>query len=118
MSKSIYPKSYSEALAMLQGSYRKSLGGNTSLKMWPEAKTITVQLYDTCIVSFFKDGSIQLDSGSYLTVTTKRRMNQCLPSCYKVASFNGQWVVYIAKETAISFYDGMVLGGQIQHGAI
>jgi hypothetical protein len=54
---------------------------------------IAVRLHGTDVVTFHKDNSVTLDSGGWLTVTTKDRMNTYLGSRAHVYSKRGLWHV-------------------------
>lgn len=54
---------------------------------------IAVRLHGTDVVTFHKDNSVTLNSGGWLTVTTKDRMNTYLGSRAHVYSKRGLWYV-------------------------
>ena len=69
-----------------------------------------VQYHDTIVVSFDQE-HIRLDSGGWLTNTTKTRMNQASNQFglgYTVYQKDYQWFVEFDNKT-IPFKDGMVL---------
>jgi hypothetical protein len=73
---------------------------------------ISVIYHSTLVVEADKNkGTIKLDSGGWLTVTTKARMNQASNQFdlhYSVYQRKGVWYVkWQGKE--LSFYDGMYL---------
>ena len=45
-----------------------------------------VRLHETDVVTFHMDGSVTLDSGGWLTVTTKARMNEFIGDRARIAS--------------------------------
>lgn len=67
-----------------------------------------VQLHDTDVVTFHKDGSVTLDSGGWLTVTTKDRMNRYLGDRGRIGSDRGVWFVYNRSwEKRTRYFDGI-----------
>jgi len=87
----MYPTSYAEALAISKTRKRK-LANNTYLFIdnitdeW-----IGIRLHKTVVVKFFKDESVQINAGGWMTPTTKDRINcagisviQCLNEWYVV----------------------------------
>lgn len=45
---------------------------------------VAVRLWDTDIVTYMKDDSIVLDADGWTTVTTRNRMNRCVPMSVRV----------------------------------
>lgn len=74
-----------------------------------------VQLHDTDVVTFHQDGSVTLDSGGWLTVTTKARMNEYLGDRGRVYSDRGKWFFYpstrgwgsLNTEDKVRYFDGI-----------
>ena len=67
-----------------------------------------VRLHNTDVVTFHRDGSVTLDSGGWLTVTTKDRMNRYLGDRGRVASDRGKWFIYDGSwEKRIRYFDGI-----------
>lgn len=66
--------------AQLQGRNRESrkVGNNTYLKRRGD-DTIAVRLHDTDVVTYHRNGDIVLDTGGWMTVTTKDRINSFIP---------------------------------------
>lgn len=85
----------------------------------PNRTTITVpgqgrfySLHRTAVVVVRDDKTIRLDSGGWLTSTTKRAMNQASNQDnlgFRVFAKDGEWFVDWRGET-LPFVDGMVLG--------
>jgi hypothetical protein len=77
--------------------------------------TVNVTYHQTIVAKQFKNGAIELSSGGWRTVTTKRRMNQALRtwgSRYLVYQRKGNWYVRTwqnAIEEPRAFIDGMLL---------
>jgi hypothetical protein len=67
--------------------------------------------HNTAVVSAMRDGSLKLDSGGWLTATTKLAMNQASNEFgygFSVSQRKGDWYVnWQGKE--LPFTDGMVL---------
>ena len=115
--------SFRQADAALQGrnSARRKLANNTYLER-REGGTIAVKLHETDVVTYHQDESLVLNSGGWLTVTTKDRMNQYGPVGHRVYSVRGVWYVgecgnwepdkAIPYKDGITFRaDGTVTGG-------
>lgn len=125
---------YTEADAKLQGrnKNRRKLANHTYLeRRGPDA--IAVKLHATDVLTFYKDGRIDLDNGRYPTVTTHDRMNNYLPAGYRVCGepvengrsnggmtvlLRGNWQerrqeVTLADNTAIIHADGTLSGGDV-----
>jgi hypothetical protein len=83
------PKSFAEAVAVLNGKQSMRLGNNTYLEN--RTTYISVRLHNTEIVIFWPSGSVQLYTGGYRTMTTKERINQFI-KCH-VYQKAGQWFV-------------------------
>lgn len=71
------PHSYREARDMWNASKRRKLQNNTYLVQTREG--FGIRLHNTVIVEFKLGGRIRLNTGGWLTVTTKARMNAYLP---------------------------------------
>lgn len=68
---------------------------------------IAIRLHDTDVVIFDKDGSVELNSGGWLTVTTKARMNEFLGERGNVWSERGKWYVGHWNGNKTRFFDGI-----------
>jgi len=69
-----------------------------------------LRLYHTDIVVMTLEGLIILNSGGYLTVTTKDRMNQILrPQGYDLFQKNRTWYISDSSGKTVQFYDGISL---------
>jgi hypothetical protein len=69
---------------------RRKIANNT----WLERRgddTIAVRLHNTDVVTYHRDGRVQLFTGGWYTVTTKQRMNAYSPA--RVYSIKGRWHV-------------------------
>lgn len=83
---------------------------NTKIRQ--EGGYTIVRLHDTDVVKF-NDAEVILNSGGWLTATTRTRMNQ---TCNQyalgcgVSSKGGQWMVSIDETgNKVEFYDGIVI---------
>jgi hypothetical protein len=79
---------------------RKKLENNTYLERHDE-DTVAVVLHSTAVVKIRSDGTFVLNSGGWLTVTTKDRINNYSP--VRVSSVRGTWKLYDGQD----YYDGM-----------
>lgn len=86
-----------------------------------------VRLYSTDIVSLNPDGSVTLRSGGWMTVTTKRRMNEVFEAWgipLSVETHKGSWMVVpiIAgvpqRHKAIPFNDGVTIDADVARDGI
>ena len=68
---------YSKAFSVLGSKQNVRINHNTYLEKVSD-ETIVVRLYATQIVKFHSDGSIQLNTGGYDTVTTVARINDSI----------------------------------------
>lgn len=70
-----------------------------------------IRLHSTDIVTFYKDGSVKLDSGGWQTVTTKARMNEILqPMGITIDQKKSVWYLReLGSATrTIKYFDGMI----------
>jgi hypothetical protein len=91
--------------------------GNTKVSQG-SGKELTVRLHDTDIVKILANGDIQLNSGGWLTPTTKRRMNEAsdeLELYYNVYAKKGEWFVDTrgrnTPDKTFEFFDGVIIPG-------
>ena len=73
------PKTFAEALEVLNGKHSIRLGNNTYLESFTDGTQtdlIAVRLHSTQVVKFWADGRVTLHTGGYHTMTTKERLNQ------------------------------------------
>lgn len=89
----------------------RRIGNNTVLHRLEDGR-IAVQLHDTDVILYSEDGSVVLESGGWLTVTTKDRMNRYGPKGWTVYSERGVWFVnhYPSgweRSKAERFFDGI-----------
>jgi len=72
-----------------------------------DSDSILVRFYHTAIVQFFPDGSIELNTGEWDTVTTRERMNEVLGGI-EVFVQDHEWCVSI-KGTNYLYHDHMII---------
>jgi hypothetical protein len=88
-----YPKSYWSALTALGREQERVIGVATRLyrDWWPghDQPVVKVRYHATDVVTWYPDGRLVLDHGHWLTLTTTRRMNDCLPGHAFVYRRNG-----------------------------
>lgn len=65
---------YQTANAQLRGRDRRKIANNTFL-VRRSSNAIALRLHATDVLTFHEDGRVVYDSGGWLTVTTKARMN-------------------------------------------
>lgn len=83
---------------------------NTVEYQTPEGKRV-IRLHQTDIIEFLhRNGDIRLNTGGWLTVTTKERLNRFLPGL-SIYSIKGVWMISNAGQwdNGVPFYDGMIL---------
>jgi hypothetical protein len=82
-------RSYSEALAYLDGKDSRKIGHNT----WVENldKCIAILYHRTYIVRYFPNGVVTLHDQGWQTVTTKQRLNCFIPSPWSVGQEKYEW---------------------------
>ena len=112
------PTTFAEAERFRESSRTRKLGNNTVLR-WSEDEPgrerdwYAIRLHDTDVVTFYADGTIQLDSGGWKTVTTKDRMNKILqPNGYTLYQQDFEWFITrlpFSHNEPSPYYDGMVL---------
>lgn len=121
---------YQEASALLQRGRggkeweRRKLANNTYLERVPGGAAIGVRLHSTYVVTLAPDGSVTLNSGGWLTLTTKDRINSYLPYGWGLYQDEKVWYLYppaarssgvagdywgSRKERRLVFADGMTI---------
>lgn len=98
-----------QAQTFLNGKPSKRWNNNTYLiRLSPS--TIAVRLHSTNVITYFRSGKIQVDSGGWETVTTKRRINQFLPGNIGVFQKDFTWFIrFDLSGKEIAFQDGLTL---------
>lgn len=106
-------RSYEDAVALLGGKTERKVCNNTVLRQSQVPEVVTVHLHGHEIVVWWPD-RLYLYSCGYRTVTTKDRMNRCIPKEYLVYQNRHQWfVAKFSTETqpkrVVPFVGGMEL---------
>lgn len=84
---------------------------NNTIEYWKDGIRF-IRLHDTNIMQFNPDNSIILNSGGWMTVTTKDRINAGLPSGFRLFQKNKVWFVndIVFADNMILYPDGTVTG--------
>ena len=90
----------------------KKVANNTRLTLYTNGDKV-LTLHNTDIIKWdFISGRVVLNSGTWRTTTTKRRINQYINAFtltdFKVYQKSGVWFVYNGRED-IEFFDGIEL---------
>lgn len=107
--------SYSEAVEFLDGGRSKTsrpIENNTRVER--RGADVAIKLHDTDVVTYHEDGSVTLNSGGWLTVTTKDRINRYLGQRkLRVWSDRGRWFIYRFGDGEMTkgerFFDGITI---------
>lgn len=83
---------------------RRKLANNTYLER--RGKDIAIRLHNTDILTYSSDGTVTVDVGNWLTVTTKHRLNEYLEG-YSIQQERGTWYVSKGQERVGVFHNGM-----------
>lgn len=104
-------RTYSEASEFLgTRQHRRHIGAGRST--WIERRSdvaIAVRYHGTDVVTYYRNGSIELRSGGHHTVTTKRRINQFSPAIV----WQQRYAWYLScphQYDSVRFFDGIMLG--------
>jgi hypothetical protein len=84
-------------------SQRRKVGNNTYLERRGQ-DAIAVKLHRTDVVTFYRDGRVQLNTGGWQTVTTKDRFNTFSP--IRVYADKGVWYASDGERTVV-YEDGL-----------
>lgn len=104
-------RSHSEASTYLGSKTDRPLPGRATRLQRREDGSIAVRYQATDVVTYRPDGTIALDSGGWLTSTTKARINEYTRA--HVYAVKGQWALsdgpsWEARQTSV-YYDGMLI---------
>lgn len=115
-----YSHQYADLDAKLTGrcSQSRKVANNTYLER--RGDDIALRLHATDVVTFHADGTATLNSGGWLTVTTKARINDYLPGGISLGSVKGRWFLtytgqwdgehwIVSERTPVPYTDGIVL---------
>lgn len=92
---------YAQAAERLGTRDRRKIDNNTYLER-RDAETIAVRLHETDVVTFHANGTAVLNTGGWMTVTTKDRLNNHAP-CSRISSVKGRWFV----GDSLPYFDGI-----------
>lgn len=108
------PTSFYEAVSYLNRKDAVKIANNTYLERLDE-NTIGVRLHATYVIKFHRDEkereTTELNSGGYLSATTKERLNRYIPEGSTIVQSKGVWR-YLANDVAkpvTAFYDGLTV---------
>ncbi len=107
------PRGYAELDAYLSGKDQRTLANNTVVFRSGEDEprghgdTIAVVLHSTKIAEFWPDGMVKLNTGGWMTTTTKARINNLLPLPWGIASVKRNWYIFYRGEKVEPFFDNM-----------
>lgn len=86
--------------------------GTTATSLWVSSDGWTrVKYHDTTIIKWNED-SIVLDSGGWMTATTRRRMNQAAKQfklSFRLVQQDSAWLVVLGAGRTLNFSDGMTI---------
>lgn len=105
---------YPSAKSFLRGSSDRKLAHNTwvldrshTASTMRHGHAIAVRYHNTDIVTYFEDGTIIVNNGGYMTVTTNKRLNLFLPPGFRVMQKNYQMYLLAPHDRKLPF-DGYV----------
>lgn len=103
-------RSFEDCESFLDGRDSRKLGHNTYVQRSSDMgghPCFTIRHHRTDVITYFAEGRVMLDTGGWMTPTTKWRLNQCSPfSVYSEG--DGEWAVYSPnKRDGARFVDGM-----------
>lgn len=104
------PTTYADALALLGNKVTRTIGYNTTLVSdeWDAGtKAIHVRLHNTYIVTFYDfTDSVRVNTGGWVTATTRERMNRYLPEGFQVSLKKRLMYMGLPDGTRVPFQDG------------
>lgn len=92
----------------------RKLANNTYARM--DGDTVVIRLHATDIARLAPDGTVTLNSGGWQTVTTKGRMNGCLPTYMGICQKNHAWTLRTwgpLGDSSTPFRDGMTVATRV-----
>jgi hypothetical protein len=109
-------KRLADYIAAGRTTYMRHYKSNTKIRRHPATGALEVVLYNTTVLSFATDNVVTLDSGKWITPTTKARMNEFLPSGFSIYQTGGEWHLQAEKDV-YNFADGMTIDARgVVHG--
>jgi hypothetical protein len=116
---------YAGMVAVLNGRQHRKISHNTYARLEEDGR-IVVKLHDTDILTFHPNGEVEYQSGGWLTITTKERMNRFGAAGVTISQTKGRWFVYSTRtsdwlhgirEPLSDYYEGIrVRDGQVTTG--
>ncbi len=100
-------RSYEQAMELLGGKIDRKVCNNTALEYREDR--VFVFLHGHAVVNFFRDGRITIASCGYRTVTTKDRINRCLPYPWQVRQIKDEWWLWNNRYAMGNHQEGDVL---------
>ena len=105
-------QTYAEAENLLlnkrgQMTHRRTIQNNTRA-IRNDDGSVGVQFHETQVVVFFPDGRVKLDTGGWLTMSTRERINRYAP--VRVHSDKGRWMVVL--RTTVRTTEPCVVDGE------
>ena len=96
-----YPRSYADANEVLGKQYSKSLPSVQTCIYRSTPGCISLQYHDTDVVRWCasRNNLVRLDTGGYMTKTTKSRINAALPAGWSVYQEKFDWYIAHGEET-------------------
>jgi hypothetical protein len=102
------PTSWQECDTIWNETRKRKLANNTYLEKLETGYGI--KLHDTVVVVFSREGLIVLNSGGWLTVTTKERMNRYLPPPWSIYQKDRVWYVWNRQtDKSLPYADGFTI---------
>lgn len=87
-------RTYAEALALLGSKPSRKLENNTYLvRLMDGSNALAVRLHRTNVVTYHADGRIELNTGTWYTVTTKDRIHKYTPASLQIWSERSEWLI-------------------------
>ncbi len=99
-------RTFADALTFLDGADTRRLGHNTMVHRVIGFDEIAVRYHATDIIRFQADGCVILDTGGWMTSTTKQRFNAVLLGVHVFSDGPDAWGVTTYRDSA-RFSDGM-----------
>lgn len=100
----------SEIMDGVDGVVESKVVANNTVRYTKANGDVALRLHHTDVVTRRKDGKIVLDSGGWLTPTTKDRINgEIREHGFNISQKSKRWYLTDAKGAVSLFYDGMVV---------
>ena len=97
---------YNEAIEKLGNRNVRKVGNNTLLLRFPNGN-VALRLHNTHILVFHPNGTVQVNTGGWRTVTTKARINEYLPCHAGLTQKDFTW--YWSTGDGVTFEEGDVV---------